>query len=265
MKKTILFSFIFCAAFVAVNAQDLDDWKQLYSIDNPYEGSAVKVIYEDSVKAKNFNEVSLNRALVLFKLQKDRIEIDAKTLTLVYNEKKIQLFMDVGEVLKLCPELELKADATGLYYSSKNNVLSLRTLEFKNKKYVYEIVVDDYYLHDRKLKNYGIITVNGFPVTRNQNSKATHLAFNKKAIHEENKFSGYGMNWHYSSVIKSNDQEKLAIISNLYIDEYFIRLQNKKIVSQLKWQNSPDNKFTFYCTLIGIDPEDVPIEAYRST
>ncbi|TDG35597.1 hypothetical protein EZJ43_13330 [Pedobacter changchengzhani] len=261
MKKIILIIYIFCIAFGVVNAQNLEELKQLYSIDNPNESSAVKIIYDDSIKPKNFNEVSVLRALSLFKVQKDKIEIDAKLLTVLYNETKIQLFMPVDEVINLCPELGLKTDTTGLYYVSKNNVVSLRTIEFKNKKYINEITIDDYYLQDRKLKNYGIIVVNGFPVTRNQNPNATHEAFNKLAIDDSGKFSGYGMNWKYYSVIKSKDEDKLAMLSSLYVDDYFRRLQNKKIVSQLKWQNSPDNKFTIYCSLTGIDPEDVPLEA----
>ena len=263
MKKITLFIYIFCTSVGVVNAQDLEEWKQLYSIDNPHETRAVKIIYADSVKPQNFNEISTSRALSLFKLQKDRIEIDAKSLTVLYNDKKIQLFMHVDELIKLCAELELEADATGLYYVSKNNVVSLRTIEFKNKKYINEITIDDYYLQNRKLKNYGIILLNGFPVTRNQNPNETQVAFNKNAVDDASKFSGYGRNWPYSSVIKSNDEEKMAMISSLYVDEYFIRLQNKEIVSQLKWQNSPVNKFVIYCSLRGIDPEDVPLEAPR--
>ncbi len=261
MKKILLFINILIGLGGAIKAQDLDEFKQFYSIDNPNESKAVKIIYADSIKPKTFNEVSVTRALSLFKLQKDRIEIDATSLTVLYNGTKIELFMPVDEVISVCKDLEFQTDTLGSYYYSKKNLIILRTVNYKGKKYIIEIEVDDFLLRDRKLKNYGIILVNNFPVTRNQDPNETHLAFNKKAINDGHQFSGYGRNWQFKLTSKSKNEAQLAIISELYEVKYFERLQYKSIRSQLKWRNASANKFIIECNLTGIDPEISVLEA----
>ena len=89
----------------------------------------------------------------------------------------------------------------------------------------------------------------------------THQAFNKLAVDKSNQFSGYGKNRCFNFVLKSTDAEQLKIISSMYHQNYFKRLQNKVIKTTLVWDSLLSNNYTIGYYLEGIDPEKEILEA----
>ncbi|RZL34706.1 MAG: hypothetical protein EOO96_08900, partial [Pedobacter sp.] len=190
MKKISLVFCVLSAVATMLSAQSKTDSfykkadeldRPVYSIDNPYEYDPVKVIYTDSIKPKPFNEVGLRGALSLFKLQNDRVQIFGDKFYISYNNIKIELFEPIKKVISMCPTLELNA-IDGKNFRSKNGLVSLSTVKYKGVDYIVEMQVNDSRLNDREVKNYGIILVDGFPVTHNHDPIETTDAFNKKAI-----------------------------------------------------------------------------------
>lgn len=235
----------------------------VYSIDNPYEYDPVKVIYTDSIKPKPFNEVSLSGALSLFKLQNDRVEILANAFAVLYNGVKIELFKPVDDVISLCPSLEFES-IDSLRFRSKNGLISLATVNYKNVKYIVEFSVNDIRLNDRKIKNYGIVLVDGFPITHNQDPVKTTTAFNEKAVDKYHQFSGYGRNRSYGLMLRTENEELMKIASLTYSKEYTEKLQQKSINYLLAWENaSGRNIYTISFYIDGIDPNKKQLEAPR--
>lgn len=237
--------------------------RMVYSINNPYEYNPVKIIYTDSVKPKPFNEVKLTNALQLFKLQNDRVEILADAFTVLYNDTRIELFKPVKDVISLCPSLELEA-VDSLRFRSKNGLISLTTVNYKNVKYIVEISVNDMRLNDRKIKNYGIVLVDGFPITHNQDVVKTTVAFNAKAVDKNHQFSGYGRNRSYGFRLRTKDAALMQIASLTYSKEHIEKLQQKSISYLLAWENtSGRNIYTISFYIDGIDPNKKQQEAPR--
>ncbi|RZL39836.1 MAG: hypothetical protein EOP00_27410 [Pedobacter sp.] len=272
MKKIIFFlSVLFCLVNIVFAQTKTDSIyikadalaRQVYSIDNPYENEPVSIIYTDSIKPKPFNEVSVSKALSLFKLQSDRIEIVGDKFSVVYNDIKIELFKPIKHVLSMCPTLELKSD-DGKNYRSKNGLVSLSTVKYKEVDYIVEIQINDTRLNDRKIKNYGIILVDGFPVTHNHDPIATTVEFNKIAVDQAHQISGYGIYGTYMFKLRSISNELLSIASLNYEKAYIEKLQQKSINFSFKWENNFSRhiyKIGFY--IDGIDPNKKPLEAPR--
>jgi len=271
MKKI---GFFLCVLFGLVNIVTAQNKKDLYkkadelanlvySINNPYEYEPVKIIYTDSIKPKPFNEVKVNYAMQLFKLQKDRVEILANAFSVLYNGIKIELFKPVENVISLCPSLELEA-IDSLRFRSKKGLISLATVNYKNVKYIVEISVNDIRLNDRKIKNYGILLVNDFPITHNQDPVKTTSVFNEKAIDKLHQFSGYGRNRSFGVRKRTKDEELMQIASLTSSKEYTTKLQQKSINYLVAWENaSGRNIFTISFYIDGIDPNQKQIEAPR--
>lgn len=272
MKKIGLFlSVLFCLVNIVFGQTKTDSLyikadalaRQVYSIDNPYENEPVRIIYTDSIKPKPFNEISVGQALSLFKLQNDRIEIVGDKFSVAYNDIKIELFKPVKQVLSMCPTLELKSD-DGKNYRSKNGLVSLSTVKHNEVDYIVEIQINDTRLNDRKIKNYGIILVDGFPVTHNHDPIATTVEFNKIAIDQAHQISGYGLYGRYMFKLRTIDDELLKIASLNYERAYIEKLQQKSINFSFKWENNFSRhiyKIGFY--IDGIDPNKKELEAPR--
>lgn len=228
--------------------------RQVYSIDNPYEYEPVKIIYTDSIKPKPFNEVKPSYAKQLFQLQKDKVEILGDAFTVLYNGVKIELFKPVNDIISLCPELKFEA-TDSLRFRSKNGLVSLATVNYRNVKYIVEISVNDSRLNDRKIKNYGIVLVDGFPITHNQDPVKTTVAFNEKATDKPHQFSGYGRNRSYGLRKRTNDEKLMLIAGLTYSKGYAEKLQQKNINYIFQWENTwGRNIYTISFYIDGIDP-----------
>ncbi|TKC01763.1 hypothetical protein [Pedobacter cryotolerans] len=272
MKKIALLLYVLFGLAKNVTAQTKKDslYKKadelarlVYSIDNPYEYEPVKIIYADSIKPKPFNEVCISWALSLFKLQKDRIEIFGDKFSISYNDIKIELFKPVNEVISLCPGLAFE-EVDSLRFRSKNGLISLSTVKYKGVDHIVEIQVEDTRLNDRKIKNYGIILVDGFPVTHNHDPIETTDAFNKNAVDDAHQISGYGRYGNYRFRLRKTDNESLQIAGLTYPKAYIETLQQKSINFSFKWENNFSRhiyKIGFY--IDGIDPNKKEQEAPR--
>lgn len=235
----------------------------VYSIDNPYEYDPVRIIYTDSIKPKPFNEVSYSWAFSLFKLQKDKIEIFGDKFSISYNNIKIELFKPIKQVISMCPTLELNS-TDGKNFRSKNGLVSLSTVKYKGIDYIVEMQVNDSRLNDREVKNYGIILVDGFPVTHNHDPIETTDVFNKKAIDMAHQISGYGRYGSYRFRLRKTDSELLQIANLNYSKAYIEKLQQKNINFSFRWENDFARhiyKIGFY--IDGIDPDKKELEAPR--
>ncbi|MCX2476789.1 hypothetical protein OQZ33_20825 [Pedobacter sp. MC2016-05] len=122
--------------------------------------------------------------------------------------------------------MELNSD-DGKNFRSKNGLVSLSTVKYKGVDYIVEMQVNDSKLNDREVKNYGIILVDGFPVTHNHDPIETTDAFNKKAIDMAHQISGYGRYGSYRFRLRKTDNELLQI-ANLNYSKAYSKNYNRK-------------------------------------
>jgi hypothetical protein len=180
-----------------------------------------------------------------------------------YNNIKIELFKPIKQVISMCPTLELSS-TDGENFRSKNGLVSLSTVKYKGVDYIIEIQVDDSKLNDKEVKNYGIILVDGFPVTINHDPIETTDAFNKKTIDMAHQISGYARYGSYRFRLQKVDNELLQIANLNYPKAYVEKLQQKSINFSFRWENDLARhiyKIGFY--IDGINPDKKGLEAPR--